>query len=82
MKNQDLKLNIDLKNTQPVTSPEGNHVFAEGMILRKISRFVAGTDEDAVMPIPVFYDLESKKILVDSLPKDIRDEYKDITLDV
>jgi hypothetical protein len=34
------------------------------------------------MPIPVFYDLESKKILVDSLPKDIRDEYKDITLDV
>jgi hypothetical protein len=35
-----------------------------------------------LMPIPVFYDLESKKILADSLPKEIRDEYKDITLDV
>ena len=70
MKNQDLKLNIDLKNTQPVTSPEG-------MILRKISRFVAGTDEDAVMPIPVFYDVQTGKILLDTLPKDLRAEYAD-----
>ena len=66
MKNQDLKINIDLKNTQPVTSPEGNHVFAEGVILRKISRFVAGTSEDAVMPVPVFYDVQTGKILLDS----------------
>jgi hypothetical protein len=35
-----------------------------------------------LMPIPVFYDLDSKKILPDSLPKEIRDEYKDISLDV
>ena len=77
MKNQDLKINIDLKNTQPVTSPEGNHVFAEGVILRKISRFVAGTAEDAVMPVPVFYDVQTGKILLDTLPKDLRDEYAD-----
>jgi hypothetical protein len=77
MKNQDLKINIDLKNTQPVTSPEGNHVFAEGVILRKISRFVAGTAEDAVMPVPVFYDVKTGKILLDTLPKDLREEYAD-----
>ena len=35
-----------------------------------------------LIPVPVFYDLESKKILPDSLPKEIREEYKDITLDV
>ena len=75
MKNQDLKINIDLKNTQPVTSPEGNHVFAEGVILRKISRFVAGTAEDAVMPVPIFYDVQTGKVLVDTLPKDLREEY-------
>lgn len=75
MNKQDLKLNIDLKNTQPVLSPEGNQVFAEGVILRKISRFVAGTDEDAVMPIPVFYDVQTGKVLIDTLPKDLREEF-------
>ena len=75
MNKQDLKINIDLKNTQPVLSPEGNQVFAEGVILRKISRFVAGTDEDAVMPIPVFYDIQTGKVLVDTLPKDLRAEF-------
>ena len=74
--NQNLKINIDLKNTTPVISEDGNHVFAEGMILRKVSRFVAGTDEDAVMPIPVFYDVKTGKILLDTLPKDLREEYE------
>lgn len=77
MNKQDLKINIDLANTQPVLSPEGNQVFAEGVILRKISRFVAGTDEDAVMPIPVFYDIQTGKVLVDTLPKDLRAEFSD-----
>jgi len=75
MNNQDLKINIDLKNTQPITSPEGNHVFAEGVVLRKISRFVAGTAEDAVMPVPIFYDVQTGKVLLDTLPKDLREEY-------
>ena len=77
MNKQDLKINIDLANTQPILSPEGNQVFAEGVILRKISRFVAGTDEDAVMPIPVFYDIQTGKVLVDTLPKDLRAEYEE-----
>jgi hypothetical protein len=47
------------------------------MILRKISRFVAGTDEDAVMPIPVFYDVKTGKILLETLAKDLREEYAD-----
>ena len=75
MNKQDLKINIDLANTQPILSPEGNQVFAEGVILRKISRFVAGTDEDAVMPIPVFYDVQTGKVLIDTLPKDLREEF-------
>jgi hypothetical protein len=77
MNKEDLKLNIDLRNTQPILSPEGNQVFAEGVILRKISRFVSGTDEDAIMPIPVFYDIQTGKVLVDTLPKDLRAEFSD-----
>jgi len=49
--------------------------------VRKISKFLIGAEEDSLIPIPVFYDMESKKILPDSLPPDLRDEYKDITLD-
>ena len=75
MNNKDLKINIDLKNTRPVLSEDGNAVFAEGVILRKISRFVAGTDEDAIMPIPVFYDITTGKVLVETLPKDLREEF-------
>jgi hypothetical protein len=77
MNKEDLKLNIDLRNTQPILSPEGNQVFAEGVILRKISRFVSGTDEDAIMPIPVFYDIQTGKVLIDTLPKDLRAEFSD-----
>ena len=75
MNNKDLKINIDLKNTRPVLSEDGNTVFAEGVILRKISRFVAGTDEDAIMPIPVFYDITTGRVLVETLPKDLREEF-------
>ena len=73
-----LNVNIDIKSSQPITSPEGNHIFAEGVILRKVSKFVAGTAEDAIIPIPVMYDVSTGKVLVELLPKDIRDEYANI----
>ena len=69
--------NIDLKNTSEVKNFNGGSIFQQGVILRKVSRFVAGTDEDALLPIPVFYDPETNKILEESLPKDLREEMKD-----
>jgi len=72
---QDLKVNIDLKNTQPVISEDGNHVFTEGFVLRKISKFLTGTSEDGVIPVPCFYDVKTGEILLDTLPKDLREEY-------
>ena len=67
--------NIDLQNTTPITSSTGGKIFSEGVILRKISKFVTGTTEDSIMPIPVFYDVISGEILVDMLPKELRDEF-------
>jgi hypothetical protein len=72
-----MNLNIDIKNTRPITSPEGNQVFAEGVILRKVSRFVTGTQEDGVIPIPVFYDIKTGKVLVELLPKELRAEFEE-----
>jgi len=69
------QVSIDLKNTTPVISKDGNQLFAEGVILRKVSKFVAGTAEDGVLPVPVFYDVKTGEILTDTLPKDLRSEF-------
>ena len=69
--NQELKLNIDLKNTEKVETPDGNYVVAEGIILRKASRFAVGTTQDALIPIPIFYDV---KTLTDFVRKEMFSE--------
>jgi len=68
---------IDLKNTSEVKNSEGGSIFQQGVILRTISKFITGTDEDALLPIPIFYDTKTNKILTSSVPKDLREELKD-----
>ena len=72
-----MNINIDIKNTQPITSPEGNQVFQEGVLLRKVSRFVTGTQEDGLIPVPCFFDVATGKVLVELLPKELRAEFED-----
>ena len=74
------QFNIDFTTTTPVLGFDGGNIFTQGFIIRKISKFLIDSDEDALIPIPVFYDIESKKILIDSLPPELREEYKDISL--
>ena len=76
-KQQQLNINIDIKNTQPVVSEDGNQVFAEGVILRKVSRFVTGTQEDGIIPVPCFYDVKTGKVLVELLPKELKEMFQD-----
>ena len=80
MENQQPQMNIDLTNTTLVEGFNGGKLFGQGVIIRKVSKFVVGAEEDAVMPIPVFYDPKTGKILVDTLPPDLREEYKDHTI--
>ena len=74
------EMNIDFTTTTAVEGFDGGQLFGQAFILRKISKFVIGANEDALIPIPVFYDLESKKIIKDSLPPELREEYTDILL--
>lgn len=76
------QMDIDFTSTDSVDGFNGTKLFGQAFVIRKISKFVAQTDEDAFMPIPVFYDLESKQILIDTLPKELREEYKDMALEV
>ncbi len=68
---------IDLNNTTAIKTKKGKSIFQQGVILRQVSKFVAGTDEDALLPIPVFYDPNTGKILKGSVPKDLREELAD-----
>lgn len=71
---------IDLANSTAVEGFDGDIIFQQGYVLRKISKFILGSDEDGLVPVPVFFDIESKKIVLDTLPKEIRDEYKEHAL--
>ena len=77
MSQEQLKMNVDIKQSTPIESTDGNQVFQEAVVLRKLSKFLAGTSEDAVIPIPVFIDVVSGKILIDMLPKELRAEYEE-----
>jgi hypothetical protein len=74
------EMSIDFSTTTSVEGIDGGKLFGQAFLLRKISKFIIGANEDALIPIPVFYDLESKKIIKDSLPPELRDEYADISL--
>jgi hypothetical protein len=76
MNQQQPQLNIDLKNTKSIETPDGNKIFQQGVLLRSVSKFVVGAEEDAVLPVPVFYDPISGKILESTIPVDLREEYK------
>ena len=75
MEQQQPQLNLDLSKTTPLFPPSGGKVWQQGIILRQVSKFITGTSEDALIPIPVFYDPETKEVLTDSLPKEIKDDY-------
>ena len=74
------QMNIDFKNTTPVEGFDGGQLFGQAFVIRKVSKFVTGGTEDALLPIPVFYDMETKKIILESIPTELRDGYKEIGL--
>jgi len=69
---------IELGKTTMIPNGSGGELFKQGFVLRKVSRFITGGNEDAVLPIPVFYDGATGKILKDTLPPEIREDYDTI----
>ena len=69
---------IDFGKTTSIPNDSGGLLFQQRFVLRKVSRFITQGNEDAVLPIPVFYDEETGKILKDTLPPELRDEYDTI----
>ena len=70
---QQVQMNISLDKTTGITCDKcDNNIFIEGMLLRKASRFITGTAQDAMIPIPVFTCSKCGHVNEEFLPMQLR----------
>ena len=73
MSKEQLQLNISLDKTAEIVCEEcGHNVFQEGLMLRKASRFLAGTEKDALIPLPVFSCAKCSHVNEEFLPEPLK----------
>ena len=73
MDQQQMNLNITLDKTTSVKCDAcENETFQEVVLLRKASRFVTGTPQDALIPIPAFACTKCGHMNEDLLPPQLR----------
>jgi len=70
---QQPKMNISLEKTTPFVCEQcENQVFIEGALLRKASKFLTGTSQDAIIPIPVFTCSKCGHVNEEFMPEQLR----------
>ena len=75
------QLNISLDKTTGMSCDEcGNEIFQEGVMLRKASRFLTGTAQDALVPIQVFSCAKCGHVNEEFLPLQLRNKSEDNVL--
>jgi uncharacterized Zn finger protein len=81
MSQEQVNLNITLDKTAAVSCDECSHeVFQEGVMLRKASRFITGTAQDAIIPIQVFSCSKCGHVNEEFLPSQLRNKNEDNVL--
>ena len=81
MSQQQVNMNISLDKTTEVTCDKcSNSAFQEVVLLRKASRFVTGTPQDAIIPIPVFACTGCRHINESFLPAQLKDNNNDVEI--
>ena len=75
MSQEQVNMNITLDKTSGVSCDEcSGEVFQEGVMLRKASRFITGTPQDALIPIPVFTCSKCGHVNEEFLPSQLRNK--------
>ena len=81
MSQEQMNLNITLDKTSSVSCDScGHEVFQEGVMLRKASRFITGTAQDALIPIQVFTCSKCGSVNEEFLPSQLRNKSEDNVL--
>jgi hypothetical protein len=67
-------INISLDKTTGASCDECNNIsFIEGFILRKASRFLTGTTQDAIIPVNVFICSKCAHVNEEFLPISLKE---------
>ena len=75
MEQEQIKLNISLDKTAEITCDEcGHNVFQEGLMLRKANKFLTGTAQDALIPLPVFSCAKCGHVNEEFLPEPLKNK--------
>jgi hypothetical protein len=73
MSQERVQLNISLDKTTPLVCEKcESNVFQEGTILRKASKFLTGTTQDGIIPIPTFYCVKCGHVNDEFIPAELR----------
>lgn len=73
---------IDINKTTTIKTEGGDILFQQGVILRKASKFLTNSKEDMLLPIVVFFDPKTNKILSSTVPKELRAELKEYLIEL
>lgn len=72
MAQQSMNLNISLDKTTVISCEEcGSETFTEVTFLRKVSKFITGTEQDALIPIPSFACTKCGHVNLEFQPKNL-----------
>ena len=73
MSQEQINMNITLDKTSGVSCDEcKGEVFTDGVMLRKASRFITGTAQDAIIPIQVFSCVKCGHVNEEFIPSQLR----------
>ena len=72
-------LDVDFGKSEAILNSSGDHIWHQGVILRKVSKFITGMADDAIVPMSVFYDPKTGEILLDVIPHELREELSNIS---
>jgi hypothetical protein len=75
MSQEQINMNITLDKTSGISCDEcKGEVFTDGVMLRKASRFITGTAQDAIIPIQVFSCVKCGYVNEEFLPSQLRNK--------
>ena len=75
MKNQEV--DVEVKDTKIVLNDSNGVVFNQGTILLQPPSTHPDTSHTTLLPVPVYYDPKTFKILKESIPADLRESLKE-----
>ena len=78
MDQQQVKLNISIDKTTGVICEQcGNETFQEALLIRKASKFITGTPQDAIIPIPTFACTKCGHVNDEFMPQELKSKTED-----